>query len=700
MKYSLIQGLAAAFVLAAVPALADPFPILDPTGDVINSGLHGKLMIRPGAVTASKLAPDAAAGTVNLWVSTVHDGITDDSAAIAAVLASCGTHGSYNTISTGMYRYAILTQNETNPVGCTIIGGQGPVATEVQNFLGDYSGVFPAFVMNPKMNWLNLGSVKNLYVLNGVALSAPPVNTRGVLTEINKMNPANIAGATASVTVTASGFDSHAVFAWANHGFAIGSMVQFTGTLPSGLFPSTKQIYFVAPENFGPNHFEVATQPGYEAINVGSNSTVSASAAYVGMFQGLVNGFSGRDTVTDGVSIMGFNTGIYSAFGSRAVINNVSMDNNACVFSEYSYDYTTINNLRCNVNIASAVNAQDQNWAITDVNIGAGGVCRVVITPDTSGFMNGDAVFTASVNGNASCNGGPYAASVVDSTHIDLIGSVYAGGTFNAASFSTNSLFINNMPGMIGNAYLKSKVNGAGIQTDSIVQAIDYARGTVRLDKPTTAVGTGVSVTFSNPGGYNGTGGVLTQSIVWRPGAGVRIADSTGGSCNNCFINGHAIGFDFTDGVQGTGVLDYLLTAPNIDTDGTIAPVNSYGVKIQGHSSYINVTNGGFFDMGVPYYVNSLVGGGTNTLSNMTLGSVLSNGFGNGVLFDIVSGGVVMNNIGASETGEAWVAKGAVNTSICGLLAPNLTMLNEPTAPASLWSSHYCGNIVAGGNNN
>lgn len=80
---------------------------------------------------------------------------------------------------------------------------------------------------------------------------------------------------------------------------------------------------------------------------------------------------------------------------------------------------------------------------VTGAVSGTGGLCRLTVTPGTSGLTSGDAVVVASITGATECNGTTTVTTVVDTTHVEVnltfsvayvSGGTVAGGEWTATN--------------------------------------------------------------------------------------------------------------------------------------------------------------------------------------------------------------------------------------------------------------------------
>lgn len=75
-----------------------------------------------------------------------------------------------------------------------------------------------------------------------------------------------------SCTVSAT---SPAIISAASHGFAIGTQIKFSGTLPTGI---SSGYYWIATESYGSNSFKISSTPPVYSTQIGVNGTLTAGS--------------------------------------------------------------------------------------------------------------------------------------------------------------------------------------------------------------------------------------------------------------------------------------------------------------------------------------------------------------------------------------------------------------------------------------
>lgn len=633
-------------------------------------------------------------GAVDIGVGNVTG--TDSTAAVTAALSWCGN--TIGRLTVPPIRVYVGSASLIVPPGCTV-RSDAPADPEVTDYSGDYTKVRGALLIDPKFTIINTGGhVENLYLLNSTSLTANPNTFRAVLSEAAAFSPA-----VHSVVVTASAFNSHASFAWTAHGLKVNSPVRFSGSMPSGLFDGSKQIYFVAAEGFSADSFEVSTFPGTEPINTGASGTVSGQFGSVGYWQGptfhlTANGqSSGRDSALTYSSVIGFDVGVADFQGSRGLLDYVNVDANTCFHSVQSFDWASRRMLRCEGFISNgpAFDAPgDQFTSVSAAASGSGGAC--LLTTPTANYLTGDTVWATNVGGLPSCNG-RFTATVVDSTHLLLQGSKFAGGSYTTAFWTAGYGFIEGVNGLNwGTCNVGSAVTGANVPANSTILAVNYAQGKIEIDKNFVASLSGQTITCGNAG-YT-TGGSVYQSTYWRPGPAFAFLDETGGSCVDCFANGHRTGYYVGDGAIAFGVEGLNLLEPNVDGINDLVDLDSYGVEIAGHTQGVTVSSGPVRTVGVGLYIHASGSTGyTNHFIGVSLNSNLGNGTREGILWDISSAGNTITGGGSRGSPlRAWFNAGAINTTMAGFNGPTVTVSTQAPAP-SLSVLRSAGNILAGG---
>lgn len=300
----------------------------------------------------------------------------------------------------------------------------------------------------------------------------------------------------------------------------------------------------------------------------------------------------------------------------RAVIDNFQGDNTNGIYFDKSHNggVASADTVRIsNVQLWPFLMYQNtwpgiQTTPITSVADNGGGHPRLGFAAPPTPFVTGDSVLVGQVGGTTGANGRS-AATVVDSTHIDIL-----DATYNAAWVGTASGtgYIDNGAGLAGTTLTISAV-GSG--TFKVGQVLFGALNT------TTAYTTILSQ-LSGPTGGAGTYSVSLSQLTGTSGSQVTFTTPTP---NIYLISGYRSGTGFYENNSATlfslinyFVYDYntiidnegdtygsFLNCANCSSDGAIlgAEPTAYGLKLRyGTSTFVG---GGVSTRGTGIYLNS-----------------------------------------------------------------------------------------------
>ncbi|HUC70367.1 MAG TPA: hypothetical protein VMS01_04165 [Stellaceae bacterium] len=236
--------------------------------------------------------------------------------------------------------------------------------------------------------------------------------------------------------------------------------------------------------------------------------------------------------------VVGFAQGISSTGFARLIMDDVLIDDTAGLLLANSYDVAHISKVHGwswtggNVN-----NIPFDVEAITGVANNGSGLVRLTVT-STTDLATGNNVSIEGVGGAVGANGDTWTITVIDSTHVDLQGSAFAGLTHTCSWGSTdNAISCTTIQGINpGGA-----VSGTNIQSGTTVMAVDPINNRVWLSNYPTAAGSSVTLTFAL-GTYT-SGGDLVLNGTRRSGAFVKVTGGTQNDFHDMFEYGYKKGY-------------------------------------------------------------------------------------------------------------------------------------------------------------
>jgi hypothetical protein len=292
----------------------------------------------------------------------------------------------------------------------------------------------------------------------------------------------------------------------------------------------------------------IYVNPAYTIINKGSINSVYVFNKNivnpVTMRDALtmVNSFSGTgitmawtDALVRNVTIGGFATCISSTGVGRVNLKDIMGDCTNGVVTDNSHDLSKFYNVEFfPFMTTNAPNPHVVTYAVSGAADNGAGLYRLTI--DTNTFLvTGDTVWIAGVGGAVGANG-KWAATVVDSTHIDLQGSAVSPTTTGATTIGETYIAVTS----VANLAVGQTVTGTGVPGGATITAVWSTSSAISISAPATATGAAVALTFAN--GVFTTAGALNVHTGQRSGTAFTLTNSEGLWCKGCFAFGYNVG--------------------------------------------------------------------------------------------------------------------------------------------------------------
>jgi hypothetical protein len=372
-------------------------------------------------------------------------------------------------------------------------------------------------------------------------------------------------------------------------------------------------------------------------------TTRAAMRAYVAGFtgtgitigDGTTAGSQIADNATiDNVLIGGFGTCIIQNQADHTLIKDVLGDCTNGLDISKSFDDNRLRGIEFWPFTTTNKTHSFDTWTVTNAADNGLGAWRLTLSAP-SDIATGEQLWVSQGTG-AEGAGGLYTVTAVDTTHVDLQGSVVSpsttGTTIQGSTYVAVTSTDDLQPGM--------SVTGVGIPAGAVIGAVWTTRPAISLDQahPATAAGVGVALTFASNAYVSGK--TIAYNSTWRSGTGFRIGRADGTTCEGCFDFGFHIGFNFN---QAVGV---SFTNTQHDQHQRVPNKNNVdiGMEFTGAATYSNYISGSMVTCGGVCVVSNTTGNAVSN-NNVIDGYRLPTSIAKSTAIEIAAGGLTTTNI-------------------------------------------------------
>ncbi len=580
---------------------------------------------------------DGRMASLNANTAIVHDGVTDDTAAVQTSLNGFASTGG-GTVLVGANQYLI----------------NQPLVSAAQPSLVSFNTSGFTLTVSGAQSYYVKGQV---YKFSGFTSPLTQINGDFVASTVNSGTVVFLTTLTGSQTATATGIGS------VYNDLTIPANVKLQ--CPYGLTdqPASNGAYGSIPGTFivGSN---VSVALASNADVVGCNFVAQPLAAFntttptwpngdTGLRANLdaVAAFSGTGVVAlsrgsemNDVSLFGFATAISANSAPRLRLTDVNVDASNCVYTNNAADVPNYTRVICQ-SFMTLNNVQHASFAITGIADNGSGAWRVSYTTGATNPIVGDTVFLKGATGAGSAMG-THTVSAIGTGTFDLSATSSSGTSGNVTTVANSPCVL--ITGGINPSYVGvgDTITGSGIPSSTTVTLVLPTQSTICMSANATAAATGVSVT-TTPVAYS-TGGTATLDANRRYGLGFAWYNGDKSDCTDCFVINHTVGYYAYN--------QQWLTLTGAGQDGyNVAGANdTIGVSLDGSTSGTSVVGG---STNSAWTAVSLTTSNTNQ-ANEFVGMTLNAQTGGNTIID-ASGAAGFHDSGAGQNTNIYVSGSA-----------------------------------------
>lgn len=417
------------------------------------------------------------------------------------------------------------------------------------------------------------------------------------------------------------------------------------------------------------------TNPNVDA----STNTIRSMLTARGNFNGTALTVSGRNSGIRNSTIEGYALGIQISSTAAPQVQNMYIHATAGMNWDTAHSGPHFDNVRL-VNLLFLNRSNNEvSYVATAVASGTAGVCRYTVP--TNLIAEGDTIYpTGSGDG---CSNFPNGATahVVDSTHVEATGSVYAGPAGITATFESSKKV----------AVLSSLTNVAagqtivcGVKINTTIAAVEYGGGNmVKLTAAATGTGAGDACTIGNPHSSNPT---IYLNAGLLSGDGFHGKNSQGGVCIFCTSYAHAVGYH-----ADTGMSNFRFIANSNDGYKELN-TNTIGVW------FADTAKNNWFDgtlSAVGMAVLSTTSASVPNHVNVECGLV-EEAAATGC-FDVQAGALNLDNSNGILSGTSWIGDSAITIQPTGAKLSGQDIMLQLAADQSKWLCSTTDVIIGNG---
>jgi hypothetical protein len=578
----------------------------------------------------------------------VHDGITNDTAAIQAALSNAANSGGGNVI-VGPEQYAV----------------NGVTNASLIPTLAQYnSSGFTLTVVNGNADY----TVGYSYTLSGFTSPLTQLNGTFIASSVGNNYVVFLTPLSGSQTATASGIGNVTQNLTIPENISLMCPFKMSGSIPSGVAVNKLPYSFIVGSS---SLIAVTQNSSILGCNIiSSSATITPSSASLrqnltqqSAFIGTGLYVSGSDTLLRYLFIAGFQTGIIAEYAARARFEDLNIDANECIDTDNSHDISHYISIHCYPFLAGT--NQTSNYEISNVANNGSGLWRVSATTPA---IVGDTVYVSGVSGAGSVNNA-WVVNAIGSGYLDLANSSATGASFTGQTVS-QSYCIKNVSSVSG-VGIGDSISGTNIPSNTTVTDVLISPSVICMNNQASASGTGISLSTS-PQSYSSGGNVYLDSTQ-RSAVGLLWTNGETNSCVDCYVYGHTIGIQAGNGANWTSLSD-----TKVDQNINLQNPNSVCYQFDGTSTGTFIFGGSTQSCATAILVNSS-GNQAVIASSMTLNTtnhVLELEQGRVNMVGNANSGNRNVYVGDSVGALSWVANDLQNnwefTSIAGFAAVNI----------------------------
>lgn len=363
-----------------------------------------------------------------------------------------------------------------------------------------------------------------------------------------------------------------------------------------------------------------------------------------------------RDVTIEYAFIAGFGVGIDTSVsspngGARLHATHLNIDATNCINAENIHDVPYFAFINCD-SLLTANTFADATYAVSTIANNGSGLYRVTLSSPSTVPATGDTMWvTGSVGANSANN--RWTVTVIDSTHIDLQGSVATGASITGNT-TNNSAVITNVSSFTAAVAVGAGITGTGIPASTTIKYIWPNSNSIVLSANATATNTGTALTISDAA--YASGATINSDAQQRFGDGFTFQTSEGPQATNLFANDHTIGFHVT--TAGLWVECAICT---VDGDSFLNDPNLVGIQIDSTSKGASFVGGYTQIMNRALVINN-TGGDPNSIVGMEL-NLNSSG---AVVAEVDQGSATLTGLSNPGTAPVLIGDGITHVAMSG----------------------------------
>lgn len=308
-------------------------------------------------------------------------------------------------------------------------------------------------------------------------------------------------------------------------------------------------------------------------------------------FSGVGITTAGNDSHVHDISILGFGTGIIGA--GRQCFERIWGDCTNGIQITGAGDFIRIKSIEITYyTTIGFVGSDSFTVSITGVANNGAGLYRLTVDSNTF-FQTGDVLNIYGPNtfniANLNVLNNRWTITVIDNTHVDLLGSSFGGVTTTADTTSGHNYFVATS---INNIAPGQGIAGTGIPVGATVTNVSRYTKTVWISAACTHTLVANSLTFTDPVYANNFFMTLTASARFG-GTGLSIA-ADGGDISDCVMQAFDVGYYLGNSSHHIGLMNC-----QVDNLATYQDPNTVGLWLDG-SAHSNLIVGNFQSVNTP----------------------------------------------------------------------------------------------------